>query len=56
MECDHMTNEKNSRFFFEIGKDLGILPGKQETEDHYLERVILSAGAKWMLTAVYNET
>ena len=51
-----MTNEKNSRFFFEIGKDLGILPSKQETEDHYLERVILSAGAKWMLTAVYNET
>ena len=51
-----MAQEKGIEFLLAIGQDMGILPGKGETEDHYVERVILSAGARWMLTAVHNET
>ena len=50
-----MAGVKNIRFLFAIGQDMNILPGKGEAQDHYVERVILSAGAKWMLTAVHNE-
>ena len=50
-----MARGKSIRLLSIIGQDMNILPGNGETEDHYAERVILSAGAKWMLTAVHNE-
>ena len=49
-----MGDKKGSKFLLSVGRDMNVLPGKWETEDHYLERVILSAGSKWMLTAIYN--
>ena len=49
-----MAGMKSIRFLFTIGQDMNILPGKGETEDHYVERVILSASARWMLTAIHN--
>lgn len=51
-----MKQHDGAEFMLAMGRDMGILPGKKETEDHFMERVILSAGAKWMLTAVHNET
>lgn len=41
-------------FLTAMGRDMGMPPANNETKDHYVERVILSAGAKWMLTAVHN--
>ena len=41
-------------FLTAIGREMGITPVVSEPKDHFVERVILSAGAKWMLTAVHN--
>lgn len=49
-----MASVKNIKFLLKIGQDMNILPGTGETGAQYVERVILSAGAKWMMTAVHN--
>lgn len=37
-----------------MGQDMNILPDASENAQQYAERVILSAAAKWMLTAVHG--
>ncbi len=50
-----MEKTKGFKLMQTIGRDISIFPGKEETKDHYMDRVILSAGAAWMLTAVHNQ-
>ena len=49
-----MVRNVSLQFILAMGKSMNIYAAPSESEKQYLERIILSAVSKWMLTAVYN--